>query len=95
MKPAMFLAAVFLASVAYAADDHPEMDAAQNDLQSARSHLQAAAHDYAGHRKAAIEHVNKALAEIQQGLKTAGGKEQRLENKDQKIQKRLNNMKEN
>jgi hypothetical protein len=90
----MFLAAVLLASVAYA-DDHPEMDAAVNDLQSARSHLQAAAHDYAGHRKTALEHVNKALAEIQAGLKTAGGKEQRLENKEQKIQKRLNNMKEN
>ena len=93
-KIPMFLAAAFLASIAFAADEYPEMTAAQHDLESARSHLQAAAHDYGGHRKTAIEHVNKALAEIHEGVATAGGKEKKLEHKDQKIEKKLNQMKE-
>jgi hypothetical protein len=71
------------------AEENAEMRAAQSDLKSAKSHLQAAAHDYAGHRKAAIEHVDGALGDIREGLAAAGSKEQNLEHHEQRLEKRL------
>jgi hypothetical protein len=62
---------LFAAAVAVAADQHPQMHAAQRDLEAARAALQAGSHDYEGHRRAALEHVNKALQEIQEGLAAA------------------------
>jgi hypothetical protein len=83
------------------AEDHPEMDAARTALEQARSALQAASHDYAGHRKTALQHVNQALEQIRLGLGAAAGpekklekKETRLEKKDQNIQNRLNAVKQ-
>ena len=55
-----------LASVALA--DQPYMRAARTNLQQARAQLQTATHNKAGHRVKAIEHVNNAIAFINQGI---------------------------
>jgi len=70
------------------AEDHPEMDAAQQDLESARSHLQAAPHDYAGHRKSAVEAVNHALKDIKEGIATVDSKEKKVERKENKLERK-------
>ena len=49
-------------------DEHAPLRAAEQELKIARGHLVDAGHQYAGHRQAALEHVNKALAEIHQAL---------------------------
>ncbi|MBI3636654.1 MAG: hypothetical protein HY216_10680 [Candidatus Rokubacteria bacterium] len=47
-----------------AADDSDaDITAAQGALESARTHLKAAAHDYKGHRAKALELVEQALRE--------------------------------
>ncbi|MGA3065448.1 MAG: hypothetical protein ABSF29_01235 [Tepidisphaeraceae bacterium] len=51
-----------------AMDDHPEIHAALDSLRSAREALVSAAHDYHGHRIAAIGHVDAAIAECQECL---------------------------
>ena len=51
--------------------DQPHMDAALDKLRSARSHLEAANEDKGGHRVKALEHVNKAIDEVQKGIEYA------------------------
>jgi septal ring factor EnvC (AmiA/AmiB activator) len=92
---------VLVLAASLCAEDNPEMHAAQDALRSAKSHLQAAPHDYAGHRRQAIEHVDRALADIREGLasveakqKKVEHKEQRLENRMQKLQKRDQQLKQ-
>jgi len=46
------------------AGPHPEMDAALHNLQEARRHLERAEPVFAGHREAAIKHVDAAIEEI-------------------------------
>ncbi|MFL6254844.1 MAG: hypothetical protein ACJ74T_07460 [Pyrinomonadaceae bacterium] len=48
--------------------DQPHMQAALDKLQSARSNLEAATDDKGGHRVKALEHVNKAIDEVQKGI---------------------------
>ena len=48
--------------------DQPHMDAALDKLRSARSNLEAATDDKGGHRVKALEHVNKAIDEVQKGI---------------------------
>jgi hypothetical protein len=67
------------AGVPAAADEHEEMRAAQHELKIAKRHLQAAPRDYEGHRRAAIEHINQALAEVRLGLMVAVEREPRRE----------------
>ena len=43
-----------------------EMQRARQALETAKNELEHAGENWGGHRSAAIEHVNKALAEIQQ-----------------------------
>jgi hypothetical protein len=45
--------------------DHPEIHAAIDALHNAREHLVNADHDYDGHRSAAVNKVDEALAECQ------------------------------
>src|SRR2546426_12188232 len=52
------------------AQEHPEMEAARKDLESAKAHLQAAAKDYGGHRKQAVGDIDRALGQIKEGLAT-------------------------
>jgi hypothetical protein len=48
--------------------DQPYMQAARADLQHARGQLQAALTNKAGHRVKALEHVNKAIGLVNQGI---------------------------
>jgi len=61
------LLAVAAAAQAFA-PDQPRMQAALDKLQSARSNLEAATDDKGGHRVKALEHVNKAIDEVQKGI---------------------------
>jgi hypothetical protein len=53
---------------ATAKEDHPKMEAALMALNKAKSDLQAANHDFHGHRLKALELVNIASEEIRAGL---------------------------
>jgi uncharacterized protein involved in type VI secretion and phage assembly len=50
-------------------EDHPHIDAAIKALETAKNHLETAAHDFDGHRAKALEHVNQALEECHAALK--------------------------
>ena len=47
---------------------HPEIRAAQRDLASAKSHLQAAARDFGGHRAKAVELIEQAQDELKKAV---------------------------
>jgi len=69
-------AAILLLSVpvtARAAGDH-ELLAAEQELKIAKDHLRDAGTDYEGHRRAAIDYVDKALQEIRKGLDVSRGR---------------------
>jgi len=92
--PGVLLAAGLLLGVPgaraqQAASDNPELVDAQHDLESAKSHLKAASHDYGGHRENALEHVNRALEQVKMGLNTVEHKEKKLEKKENKLEKKL------
>lgn len=55
-------------TVAGAAGDQPNMQAARADLQTAKRELQQAAADKGGHRVNAISLVNRAIAEVNAGI---------------------------
>ena len=67
MSRAVALAIVLAATPAVAAGDH-ELQAAQAELKIARDHLEAAGPDYGGHRRAAIDLIDRAQQEIRRGL---------------------------
>jgi len=50
-------------------EEHPNIQAAIHHLEEARTNLQNAAHDFGGHRSAALKHVNEALEECHEALK--------------------------
>ncbi len=50
--------------VATLAEPHPEIREAIGALERARDHLQHAAHDFGGHREAAIRSINNALKQL-------------------------------
>jgi anion-transporting ArsA/GET3 family ATPase len=50
------------------AEKHPEIHAAIRHLQEAKNNLEHAAHDFGGHRAAALKHVNEALEECHAAL---------------------------
>jgi len=70
------------------AQEHPQMEEAKKDLQAAKTSLQAADHDYGGHRKQAIEAIDRALGHINQGLATVAKKENKVEHKEQRAEKK-------
>jgi hypothetical protein len=47
---------------------HPEIAGAMMHLKEAKSNLEHAAHDFGGHRVAALKHVNEALEECRLAL---------------------------
>src|ERR1700693_537902 len=50
---------------------HPEMREAMRQLRHAKETLQKdAAHDFQGHRVKAIEHIDRAIEEIERGLQS-------------------------
>jgi len=52
-------------AIAMDEDHHPEIHHAMHALHEARDALVSAAHDYHGHRQAAVDHVDAALHECQ------------------------------
>lgn len=54
---------------AAAAEPHPELRAAMANLREAREHLDHAAHDFGGHRVAAIKAVDEAIHEVDEAMK--------------------------
>jgi hypothetical protein len=56
------------------AADHAEMRAALREVETARRHLEAAKHDYRGHRTTAVEELRQAEDEIRKGIEKAGAK---------------------
>jgi hypothetical protein len=59
-------------SPAAAAEPHPELRAAMANLREAREHLDHAAHDFGGHRVAAIKAVDVAIHEVDEAMKYNG-----------------------
>ncbi len=52
-----------------AAEPHPEIEAALANLREARGHLAHGAHDFGGHRVAAMKAVDEAIREAETCLK--------------------------
>jgi hypothetical protein len=48
---------------------HPHIHRALGKLRAARKDLQTAAHDYGGHRVAAIKDIDRAIAQLEKALK--------------------------
>ncbi|MFZ3007083.1 MAG: hypothetical protein WA047_12980 [Phenylobacterium sp.] len=68
-----FAAALALGAViGHATAAQPQMAAALDALQGARSHLVAANNDKGGHRGKAIRAVDDAIAETRAGIRYAG-----------------------
>ena len=61
-----FILLCTFAAVAFA--DQPRMAAARGELQQAKMQLQAAMANKGGHRVKAIEYINAAISEINQGI---------------------------
>jgi hypothetical protein len=55
---------LLLPTSAPAFQEHAALRDAARELKTARRHLLAAAHDYQGHRDAAVREIDQALAEI-------------------------------
>ena len=49
-------------------EKYPEMMAGKKHLEQAKENLKEAMHDYNGHRVNAIEHIDKAIKEIEEGI---------------------------
>jgi hypothetical protein len=63
--------ALLLAAATASAEGIHEMQAAFTELKLAKDHLRQAGTDYGGHRKTAMEYVDKALREVRQGIDLA------------------------
>jgi len=48
--------------------DQPQMEASLVALKNAREHLEKATDDKGGHRKKAMEHIRKAIVEVEKGI---------------------------
>jgi hypothetical protein len=62
---ALLVLLLALSPASPAGERHPEIQAALNALQNAKGHLQAAAHDFQGHRVDAIRAVDEAIHQLQ------------------------------
>ena len=65
---AICAAGVVAFAAGYALAAQPHMTAALNDLRAARSQLEAATADKAGHRIAAIGLVDQAIQQVRDGI---------------------------
>jgi len=59
----MFVAILTPTAPAY--EPHPQIRAALEALRTAKHHLEEGAHDFHGHRVAALKHVDEAIAEAE------------------------------
>ncbi|MBU6474906.1 MAG: hypothetical protein KGL10_09030 [Alphaproteobacteria bacterium] len=65
---ALCLTAAPCAHAAMHGEKHPKINGAIYKLEHAKEDLNKAAHDFGGHRAAAIQHIDAALAELHQAL---------------------------
>jgi hypothetical protein len=93
-------AAAIALTAAPAFADFPEMVGALNDLQSARAHLRSGKEGFGGHRQNALSAVERAIAEVKEGLQVARQNEkkqdkqvQQLEHKQKKLEKKIDRLK--
>jgi len=47
------------------ADEHPHIREALEAMRNAKGHLEAAAHDFQGHRSKSLDHLNAAIHEAE------------------------------
>src|SRR5262249_26084315 len=66
------LASLSLAASRAAAEDHPRLHDALYEMRLARTELKEAKHDFGGHRKQAVEALDKAITPVEKALKAAG-----------------------
>jgi len=52
-------------AVAPVPERHPHIDEALESMRAAKHHLETAEHDFDGHRKKAIEHLDRAIHEAE------------------------------
>ena len=73
MKRAIALAVLFTVAGGFTnkayAEPQPKMQEALRLLREAKGALEQASHDKGGHRVKAIEHVNGAIKEVEEGIK--------------------------
>jgi hypothetical protein len=69
-SPARTTAPVVVAATALAAEPHPKIRAAIGALKAAKAELQAAAHDFKGHRVDAIQAIDQAIAQLNLALQS-------------------------
>ena len=62
---ALMLIVFVLSPISPAREPRPHIHAALDALHEARNQLQAAAHDYHGHRAEALKHVDEAIREAE------------------------------
>ena len=69
LKTALVVVAVFAAMNATSIKaDQPRMQQALKYLRAARAELQAASHEKGGHRTTAVEHINRAIEQVEKGI---------------------------
>ena len=61
----LFALTLVMSVGAPAAGRHPEIHAAMESLRNAKAHLNAAAHDYQGHRVDAIRAIDEAIHQLE------------------------------
>jgi hypothetical protein len=67
LSAALFFLATVPVIAGSSESDH-RLLAAQEELKIAKEHLRGADTDYAGHRRAAMEHIDRALVELRQAV---------------------------
>ena len=67
--PAVFAQTNNLPPAAHHGERHPRIRGAIRALEAAKLELQHADHDFGGHRAAALEECDKAIAQLQEALK--------------------------
>jgi hypothetical protein len=67
--PAVFAQTNNLPAAAHHGERHPRIRGAIRALEAAKLELQHADHDFGGHRAAALEECDKAIAQLQEALK--------------------------
>ena len=69
LKTALVMVAVFAAMNATSMKaDQPRMQRALELLRQARAEIQAASRTKGGHRTTAVEHINRAIEEVEKGI---------------------------
>jgi hypothetical protein len=67
-------ACLFSSSARAVQKPHPHIHHALYELREARAELRSAAHDFGGHRKAALLAINTAIGQLEKALKYSGDK---------------------